>query len=572
MLVFFGVIFFFAVAASSFGNMGESSISSIDKHSWLCIDLGADISERGTSSDHFAALMGDKGDVSLPLDVLIASIGRAADDNDIDGIFINCGGGSAGMAQSQELIDALKKFKQSDKWIVAAGESFTQGNYFIASLADSIFVNPVGMIDIHGLSATTTFFKGFLDKVGVNVQVVKVGTFKSAVEPYILTSMSDANRLQQEVFLGRIWGEIGRQIGENRGISVSALNQIADSCCFSQDVDYYLKNRLVDRALYNHQVDEVLAGMSGQTDKPNTVSVMDYASLRKVEPFSKKGKKTIVVLYAVGSITDRDGDGIVGSTLVPQIIDLADDENVDGLILRVNSGGGSAYASEQIWEALETFKQRRGVPFYVSMSDYAASGGYYISCGADRIYAEPLTLTGSIGIFGMIPEAYDLLHNKLGINNETVATNPTGAFPTLAQPMTPTQRRAMQGYVNRGYELFTSRVAQGRDLPIDSVKAIAEGRVWDGMTALEIGLVDKLGGLNDAIADMTAQLNVAQCKVKVLPDIDFNFWRELRGTIPGIKASIVKSELGAAYPYYMQVKEAAQCGHVQARMDIMVEN
>lgn len=570
-LAFFGIILFFGMAASQFGNMKNGAPSSIDKHSWLWIDLSASVTERENPNDQFAALFGND-DQTLPLDILIASIKKAATDNDIDGIYLQCGGGGAGMAQSQEIIDALKQFKQTDKWIIASGESITQGDYFIASVADSIFINPVGMLDIHGLAASTTFFKGFLDKVGVNVQVVKVGTFKSAVEPYMLTSMSDANRLQQEVFLGRMWKNIASQMAANRKTTLAKINTVADSSCYAQPVDYYIANRLVDRALYNHQLDATLAQMSEQTDKPILVSLADYAAVRKVAPFSKKGKKKIVVLYAVGSITDSDGDGIVGATLVPQIINLADDDSVDGLILRVNSGGGSAYASEQIWEALETFKQKRGVPFYVSMSDYAASGGYYISCGADKIFAQPLTLTGSIGIFGMIPEASQLLNDKLAIHTETVATNPTGQFPSLMSPMTPTQRRAMQGYVNRGYELFTSRVAQGRDLPIDSVKAIAEGRVWDGATALEIGLVDQLGGLDDAIEAMTLELGVESCKVVVEPNIEFDFWSQLTAKVPHIKAAILKSELGAAYPYFMQLKEAAEMQPLQARIELTIDN
>ena len=266
------------------------------------------------------------------------------------------------------------------------------------------------------------------------------------------------------------------------------------------------------------------------------------------------------MLYAVGDITESGNDGITSDRLVPQILDLAKESDIDGLILRVNSGGGSAYASEQIWEALEQFKSLTGKPYYVSMGDVAASGGYYISCGADRIYAEPVTLTGSIGIFGLIPDAHRLLNDKIGVHTSTVATN-KGQFPGLLNAMTPDQRNAMQSYVDRGYELFVKRCAEGRGVSVDSIKAIAEGRVWDGLTASRIGLVDRLGGLDMALADMAAELDAADnYKIKEYPDLKFKWWEEVLNMSSNMKASVVETELGQYAPLYRMARECTPLG------------
>lgn len=568
-LAMFSFFVFIGIAGASIGKGSTASIVDISRHSILEIDLGCSITERETAKDEFAALF-DSDASTLPLNTLLMAIRKAADDKDIDGILLRCNGGVAGMAQSESLIDELDRFRDSGKWIYAYGDSYTQGNYYIASSADSIFVNPVGMIDVHGLSTTIMYFKDLLDKVGVNMQVIKVGTFKSAVEPYMLNQMSEANRLQTSVFLGNMWNIIASKIAERRGISVDALNQIADSACYSQSVDYYLSSGLVDQALYAHELDEKLADITEQ-ETPNLVGVSDYINQRKISGYGiEKGKSKIAILYAVGEITESGGDGIVSDELVPVIMDLSEEDDIDGLIMRVNSGGGSAYASEQIWEALEQFKSKTGKPFYVSMGDYAASGGYYISCGADSIFAQPLTLTGSIGIFGVIPSAQTLLNDKLGVHTSTVATNPGGAFPDLYSDMTPEQRNAMQNYVNRGYELFTSRCAEGRGMPLDSIKAIAEGRVWDGATALRIGLVDRLGSLEDALNAMKDALGVDECSVVEYPDVTFDFWKELKGSFGGIRQSILRSELGDEYMLYDALRRVKTCDPLQCRMEYMI--
>ena len=301
-------------------------------------------------------------------------------------------------------------------------------------------------------------------------------------------------------------------------------------------------------------------------DELETISTDDYCAVNNVEKIGGGGDVKIGILYAVGDITEDGEDGIASSTLVPQILELAEDDEIDGLILRVNSGGGSAFASEQIWEALEQYKKLTKKPFYVSMGDVAASGGYYISCGADRIYAQPVTLTGSIGIFGMIPSAKTLFNEKLGINTATVSTNPSGQLPTLFEPMTPTMLASMQSYVNNGYELFTSRVASGRKISQDSVKVIGEGRVWDGAMAQKIGLVDKLGGLDVAIRDMATQLGATSYTLEEYPSLKLKWWQQLMSLDSEISEHMTRSSLGEAYPLYRAVERIKRMSVLQCRM------
>lgn len=558
-----GIIMIGVMAATS---ASDNTMVTVDSNSVLRITLSGEITDRKQPVNIMNELTGDKPK-QYPLNMMIAAIEHAAEDDDIDGIFLDCAGISAGMAQLQALRQALVRFKESGKWIYAYADTYSQGDYFVATAADSIFINPIGMADIHGLSSTTLYFKDMLDKIGVDVQVVKVGTYKSAVEPFMLNQSSEANTRQQQAYLGSIWNEIAGKIAEGRGVDMAAVNNWADSFTFSLETSELAARHIVDRTMYRHETNRILVDATGleEDDDPRMVDIMDYATILS----SKKnhGDKTIAVLYAVGDITESGNDGITSDRLVPQILDLAKESDIDGLILRVNSGGGSAYASEQIWEALEQFKSLTGKPYYVSMGDVAASGGYYISCGADRIYAEPVTLTGSIGIFGLIPDAHRLLNDKIGVHTSTVATN-RGQFPGLLNAMTPDQRNAMQSYVDRGYELFVKRCAEGRGVSVDSIKAIAEGRVWDGLTASRIGLVDRLGGLDMALADMAAELDAADnYKIKEYPDLKFKWWEEVLNMSSNMKASVVENELGQYAPLYRMARECGNLSALQCRMD-----
>lgn len=563
-LCFLLLMVFVGAIVSLTSTDAKPDMASLKDHNVLRISLDGTVTDRATPINLMDQLYGDN-ETSLPLNDIVRALKLASEDKAIDGIMLDCKGASMGMAQMQAIITAINQFKESGKWVFAYSDNYTQGNYALACAADSIFINPIGMVDVHGLSTTVVYFKDMLDKLGVDVQVVKVGTYKSAVEPYILNDMSDANREQTSQFLSNIWGNISEHIAKNRKVSTDTVNQWANGFLFAKATEDYVRLKVVDGMKYRHEFDDMIAAKINE-DEPNYVDFTSYVSLQKNINSSKSGKQ-IAVLYAVGTITESAKDGIASETIVPQILDLAEDEDVDGLILRVNSGGGSAFASEQIWEALQRWKSITGKPFYVSMGDYAASGGYYISCGADRIYAEPLTLTGSIGIFGLIPNVQKLLNDKIGIHTSTVSTN-TGNFPDFFRTMNPEQRAAMQGYVERGYELFVSRCANGRHMPVDSIKAIAEGRVWDGSAALRIGLVDKLGGLQQAIADMASELESAEDYYVVeYPAVKFKWWEELLDMSNQMQSKAMENQLKEWVPYYTTIKNIKQLAPLQARMD-----
>lgn len=563
-LCFLLLMVFVGAIVSLTSTDAKPDMASLKDHNVLRISLDGTVTDRATPINLMDQLYGDN-ETSLPLNDIVRALKLASEDKAIDGIMLDCKGASMGMAQMQAIITAINQFKESGKWVFAYSDNYTQGNYALACAADSIFINPIGMVDVHGLSTTVVYFKDMLDKLGVDVQVVKVGTYKSAVEPYILNDMSDANREQTSQFLSNIWGNISEHIAKNRKVSTDTVNQWANGFLFAKATEDYVKLKVVDGMKYRHEFDDMIAAKINE-DEPNYVDFTSYVSLQKNINSSKSGKQ-IAVLYAVGTITESAKDGIASETIVPQILDLAEDDDVDGLILRVNSGGGSAFASEQIWEALQQWKSITGKPFYVSMGDYAASGGYYISCGADRIYAEPLTLTGSIGIFGLIPNVQKLLNDKIGIHTSTVSTN-TSNFPDFFRTMNPEQRAAMQGYVERGYELFVSRCANGRHMLVDSIKAIAEGRVWDGSAALRIGLVDKLGGLQQAIADMASELESAEDYYVVeYPAVKFKWWEELLDMSNQMQSKAMENQLKEWVPYYTTIKNIKQLAPLQARMD-----
>ncbi len=571
-----GILFFMTIGVAM-SDLNTSAPVKISNKSILYLDLSGVIEERA-STPALADIISGGEPETTGLNDITGAIRRAATDKRISGIYINCGGSSAGVATRQSIAEALRVFQQSGKWIISYADSYSQGDYYIASVADSLFINPQGSIDIHGLAATTIFYTGLLDKLGVEMQVLKVGTFKSAVEPFILKEMSAASRMQQEVYLNSIWGVLSEQIAENRHVDVADVNRWADNMIVTENAEYYITVRAADGLYYRHEVEKRLKELTDTKEKDDLplVAVADYCKdVNILDPsylpdIRQDKKKTIAILYATGDIVDNgDGNCIAASTMVPQILDLAENEDIAGLILRVNSGGGSAYASEQIWEALEQFK-KKGKKFYVSMGDVAASGGYYISCGADRIYAQPTTLTGSIGIFGLIPCAKELLTDKLSLGFGTVQTNANGNFPSLAEPMSPSQQAKMQQMINRGYETFVGRCAEGRNMPVDSIKAIAEGRVWDGMAALRLHLVDDLKPLHDVISDMAADLDIKGYAIDEYPRIHKKWWEEALAMEGTIKERIVRSQLGDAYEFYNAIERVKTLEPMQCRMETVV--
>ena len=506
-------LFMFIVMAIS-----SSDTPSVKNGTVLRIQLSGTLNERAKENP-FAQYLNNDIAQTQGLDDIITAIKTAQTNDKIRGIYLEGGTLISDMATAQELRKALVDFKKSKKFILAYADNYSQGSYYIASAADKVLVNPSGIVDWHGLASQPIFFTDLLKKVGVKMQVFKVGTYKSAVEPYILTKMSDANREQVSSFVGDIWKNICADVASSRKISIEGLNAYADHYITFADAKDYVKAHLVDGLAYADEVRTLLRALS-QQDKVNFIAPADLAKLAE----KKSGDGTIAVYYAQGNIVDAVADNsfmsnesyIVGPKVVEDLDRLANDDNIKAVVLRINSGGGSAYASEQMWRAIQLLKKKK--PVVVSMSGMAASGGYYMSCGADYIVAEPTTLTGSIGIFGMIPDASELLTDKLGLHFDMVKTNKGADFGAQGRAFNADEANVMQQYVNRGYRLFISRVAAGRHITPEQVDHIGQGRVWTGSQALKIKLVDKLGTLDDAIAEAASRANLKDYDILSTPN------------------------------------------------------
>lgn len=563
-----GAVVVAMLVASSLG----ANAPSVPKHSVLYLPLEGVVAERPAMPSVSDVLQGSL-DAPLALDQVVAAIDHAATDDRIDGLFIECRGASAGVAARQAMFNAVRRFRRAapGKWVWAYGDAYTQGDYLVASAADSVFINPVGTLELKGLSATTLYFKDLLEKIGVDVQVVKVGTYKSAVEPFTLAGASDASKEQQRLYLGNIWSSLADSIASARRLKPGLVRQLADRFIFTDSTQAYLSDGLVDGLLYRHQMDDKIKKATGKDD-PVLVTPAQYCEAANVARTGRGRDSKIAILYADGDITENGDGGIASERLAPQILDLAEKEDIDGLVLRVNSPGGSAFASEQIWEALCQYKKISGKPLYVSMGDYAASGGYYISCCADRIFALPGTLTGSIGIYGMVPDASRLLNDKLGVHTTTVSTGDMGDFPSLLNPMSPAQAAAMQRYVERGYDLFTRRVAAGRHTTQDSVKLVAEGRVWDGTQARRLGLVDDLGDLHATVRALARQLGADSWTVETYPALKYEWWQPLIGGLNDARQSMARAMAGQSAAIYEAVERLRHLAPLQCRMDYVTIN
>lgn len=571
------MLFMFLAMAMSFAVMsmgsGKKSVS-VSKHSILKLDLDTEISERGGTDplDMMSLLQGDGMPSSTGLNTLLSAIENAADNDKVDGIYIECNGVSAAPATLQTVRRALKEFKKSGKWIAAYGyEGINQADYYLASVADSIYINPVGAVDLHGLASVTPYMKNLFDKMGVEMQVVRVGSFKSAVEPYILDDMSEANRLQQEHYLGVIWKEMLDSIAIDRKLQPAGMNNLCDSVLMTLQPDDLVKAKLVDKIVYRAEMDDILKVRTkvDKDDDLNFVYPDELASSLEDATFGDH----IAVVFAVGEIDGSTSmtsteEGIDSESLSETIRDLMKDENVKGMVLRVNSPGGSAFGSEQIWKAMKDFKDA-GKPVAVSMGDYAASGGYYISCVADRIFAERTTITGSIGIFGLIPSYEGLIENKLGVHMASVKTNQNADMGALGKKLTPAQKAAMQNMVNNGYELFTKRCADGRHVSQDSIKMIAEGRVWDGVTAKQIGLVDEFGGIREAVAWVAGKAKMGKdYKTQNYPAIKDEIMALFDKYMVNRYETRLRGEMGLLYDWHKQLQAIMGRDHILCLMPI----
>ncbi len=545
--------------------------TSIEDNTLLVLNLSGEVVERDVNKtpNLFSLAQGDIPQIQS-LQQIREVLDNASKNNKIDALYINCNGISASSATLNAIRESVIRFKESGKKIYAYADNMFQSDYYIACIADSIYANPYGSFSLSGLNGVTPYYKGLFDKIGIEFQVVKVGTYKSAVEPYILTSMSEPARAQLDTLYSSMWNTIKQEISKSRNLNPALIDTLINNDFIStRSIEFVLSKNLIDKMYYKHEVEQQLAKIfkKEKFEEINVLSIDEYSQLMPANTIDSNNQ--IAVLYAYGAIEDGNSEGIQSAELVPQILKLAEDDNVKALVMRVNSPGGSAFASEQIWEALEVFK-KTGKPFAVSMGDYAASGGYYISCGADYIFADPLTITGSIGIFGLIPCAEDLIQNKLGVNFEIVSTNPNGSI-YLTQKMSPEMYNAMQAMVEDGYDLFTRRCAEGRGMTQEAIKAIGEGRVWDAYSAKRHGLVDEIGLLEDAINWVAQKAKLDDYNVVNYPESSDNFWNYLKF----IQSDIYQSQLyGNDVDKYMIefVKLITRRAPIQARMqDIIIK-
>lgn len=479
-----------------------NAAQNVDKNSVFVLNLSGTISEQG-SENPLSMFTGDNS-LNSGLNDILSSIKKAKANDDIKGIYIEAGALMTNYATLQEIRNALADFRKSGKWIVAYGDFYTQGAYYVASVANKVYINPKGAIDWHGIGAQTMFYKDFMAKFGVKWEVVKVGTFKSATETFTEEKMSDANRLQTQTFIDGTWRNVCNAVSKSRGISIDSLNSYADSYLALQATETLVKAKMVDGMMYGDQVKDVVKKMM-KLEKDDDIAQLTLNDMLNVKDGKVEGSE-IAVYYAEGDIVQDpkaatmfgNNNYIASRKVCKDLEDLMNDDDVKAVVVRINSGGGDAYASEQMWHQMSELRKVK--PVVVSMGDYAASGAYYMSAPASWIVAQPNTLTGSIGIFAVIPDLSGLVTTKLGVRFDEVKTNRNSTFGNLmARPFNAEEKAMLQASVNRGYSLFRQRVAEGRRLPMESVEKIAQGRVWLATDALNIKLVDQLGGIDDAV-------------------------------------------------------------------------
>ena len=522
-LIFFIVYFLCsAILGWLMGDMLSPSSVSLEDKTVYRLQLKGTLVEQAQKDNPFASLMGSvpyysryKEQTTVGLDDILSNIRLAKNDDKILGIWLDGAELAMAPASAKAIRDALLDFKQSGKWVIASAKNYGQTNYFLVSVADRICLDPTGEVSWNGLSAQKMYYTRAMEKIGVEMQILKVGTFKAAVEPFFRTSMSEADRLQTRQYLDGIWDEYTSAVGASRHLSTSQLNALADRYMGLQPATAQLEAGLVDTIFYLQDMDSLLRVYTGTKD----FHLLTTGQMANVKRPDAKAKDKVAVLYLEGEITDESGEGIVGKEVVKTLKKIRKDKDIKALVLRVNSPGGSADASEQIWHAVQNVKAD-SIPVVVSMGDYAASGGYYISCGADYIYAEPTTLTGSIGIFGTIPNV-GKLRDKVGLDIDGVSTNKHSDMETnmIYTGMNAEERAMMQAMIERGYDLFTSRCAEGRHVSQDYIKSIAEGRVWLGAKGKEIGIVDEMGNIDDAIDKAVELAGLESYQLSYYPEV-----------------------------------------------------
>ena len=559
-LLFFGLI---GIAASS----SEKEVS-LAENTILHLDLnGRTLVERTSEEDlAFGSFLNPfGGENTAGLVNLKKAIAEAKTNENIKGIYLNAGLFGAGQAGLLELREALQDFKESDKFIVAYDEAYSEGGYFLASIADEIYLNPLGGIDFNGFSSEGIFLKGFFEKAGIKPEVFRVGEFKSAVEPFILDKMSPENRLQTQYFLDDINQHALALIAEARGIPTDSIRVINNQMLVRKPIDA-VTYKLATALKYEDEVHSILKGKLGlqEEDQISTINATELGGLAKSKNITSKNR--IAVILAEGDIVDGNVEGAISSEkFAKEIRKARKDENIKAIVLRVNSPGGSILASEVIWREMGEAKKAK--PVIVSMGEVAASGGYYIATPADTIVAQPTTITGSIGIFGILFNVQELINDKLGVTTDVVATGEFSDLGNMARPLTEVERTIIQSSVEDGYETFISRVAEGRGMHPDSVRKVASGRVWTGTQAKARGLVDVLGGLDTAVGIAAAKIKAGEdFRVVYYPEKKPWFEELLMNFSDQVQVRILQSQLGEQYPLYQKIQKLKNYQGVQVRM------
>jgi len=566
------IVLFIIGMVTLFGIMAASDTETIvKKNSVMILDLNGTLVER-TQEDPLGILSQLFNDDSntYGLDDILSSIKKAKENEDIKGIYLQANSLGTSYASLQEIRNALLDFKESGKFVIAYADSYTQGLYYLSSAADKVLLNPKGMIEWRGIASTPLFYKDLLQKIGVEMQIFKVGTYKSAVEPFIATEMSPANREQVTTFISSIWSQVTEGVSASRNIPVDSLKAYADRMLMFYPAEESVRCGLADTLVYRNDVRDYLKRLVDidEDDNLSLLGLGDMINVRKNVPKDKSGN-IIAVYYASGEITDYPGsatseEGIVGSKVIRDLRKLKDNDDVKAVVLRVNSPGGSAFASEQIWYAVKELKTKK--PVIVSMGDYAASGGYYISCGADTIVAEPTTLTGSIGIFGMVPNVKELT-DKIGLSYDVVKTNKYADFGNIMRPFSEGEKALLQMMVAEGYDTFITRCAEGRHTTKEAIEKIAEGRVWTGEAAKELGLVDELGGIDKALDIAVAKARVGGYTIVSYPEKK-DVLSSLLDTKPTnyVESQLLKSKLGEYYRQFGLLTNLKEQSMIQARV------
>lgn len=564
LLSIISMILFFSMASSMTAAFNADQYV-VQDNSILNLRLSGVIQERISVDDPFSDIM-PRDESVMGLDEITSAIRKARNDNKIKGIYIDSRIFSASPATLSEIRQELLRFKESGKFIVAYADNYTQAGYYLASVADKVAINPQGSLDIHGLASIPMFFKEALQKMGIEVQVFKVGTYKSAVEPFTSNEMSPANREQVTSYLNDLWSFMAKDMTESRKLKISELDSIANQMPALKDADYLLQTKLVDTLLYETEMKNYVRSLLDlNVDAKIPAATVEEMNNAKPAVAQKKSDNHIALLYAFGDIVSGSGStNIQDKFMVSEIEKLRKDDKIKAVVFRVNSGGGSAYASEQIWKAITDLKKEK--PVVVSMGDMAASGGYYISCNASKIIAQPTTITGSIGIFGMFPN-FKGTSEKLGLDFDAVKTHRFSDFGNITRPMDDSEKSMLQAYIDRGYDTFLTRCAEGRNIPKDTLEKYAEGRVWTGNQALKIGLVDKLGNILTAIETAAELAELGEDYLVYEYPKKRTFIEEFlnRGK-EDLAAKTLKEYLGESYNLFMTIKNMKDEDFIQARI------